>query len=326
MKKFWIGYGFGVFLLGLVVAGYFLFSGFNKEKNIILSPLPDFLTRFSNSQVDSLNLWVPGVLIANADDSKTPEVGAKSALMYEVSTGKTLYLKNPNERAAIASLTKIMTAIIALENKKDDDKYIVRKDNLVGEDSMGVTAGETYTLEELLYGLLLPSGNDAAEVLASNYEKGRSEFVKAMNDKAKALGLKNTNFTNPSGLQGDGNQYSTAHDLLMITQYAISKFPRLLTITSTYTHTIAYTSTHKYLYLQNETNLISTYPGVKGVKTGYTPEAGLCLVTYFDDGETQLIGILLGSSNRRQEMKNLLDYSLTSLGKKPQKYLGPSFD
>lgn len=325
MKKFWIGYGIGVFLLVLVVAGYFLFPGFNKEKNTILSPLPDFLTRFTNSQVDSLDLWAPGVLIANADELQTSQVGAKSSLMYEVKTGKTLYAKNPNELLPIASLTKIMTAVIALENKKNDDRYAVTKENIVGEDSMGVTVGETYTLEELLYGLLLPSGNDAAEVLASNYEKGRSEFIKAMNDKAKALGLKNTHFTNPSGLQGEGNQYTTAHDLLVITQYALSKFPRLLTITSTYTHTIAYTSNHKYLYLQNETNLISTYPGVKGVKTGYTPEAGLCLVTYFDDGETQLIGILLGSSNRRQEMKNLLDYSLTSLGKKPPKYTGPSF-
>lgn len=325
MKKFWIVYSIGIVLAVVFITGFFVSPFFKKEKNTILSPLPDFLTRFSNSQVDSLNLWVPGVLMVNADDSKTPEVGAKSALMYEVSTGKTLYSKNPNERAAIASLTKIMTAIITLENPKSDNKYIVKEESIVGEDSMGVTPGEVYTLEELLYGLLLNSGNDASEVLAFNYSKGRGEFVKAMNDKAKALGLKNTNFTNPSGLQGNGNQYSTAHDLLVITQYAISKFQRLLDITSTYTYTIAYTSNHKYLYLQNETNLITSYSGVKGVKTGYTPEAGLCLVTYFDDGETQLIGILLGSNNRRQEMKNLLDYSLALLGKKPPKYTGPSF-
>ena len=128
----------------------------------------------------------------------------------------------------MASLTKIMTAIVALENKRDDNTYIVSARALVGEDSMGLSPGEELSQEELLYGLMLPSGNDAAEVLASNYPAGRTMFIQAMNDKAKALGLVDTHFSNPSGLQGDGMQYTTASDLLVITRYALENFPLLL--------------------------------------------------------------------------------------------------
>ena len=210
-----------------------------------------------------------------------------------------------------------MTAVIALENKRQDDRYYVSKSNLVGENSMGLTPGEVLTLEELLYGLILPSGNDAAEVLASNYPGGRAEFVKAMNDKASSLGLENTNFTNPSGLEGDGKQYSTAYDLLVITRYAIKNFPLFREVVATVEKEIPYSEDHKYFYLYNETNLLTSYPGIRGVKTGYTPEAGLCLVTYLDYEGHEIIGVLLGSQNRRQEMKDLLDYSLRLQGITP---------
>ena len=96
-----------------------------------------------------------------------------------------------------------MTAIIALENKDPDDIYRVSNEDLVGENSMGLEAGEVLTLEDLLYGLMLPSGNDAAEVLANNFPGGREAFIQAMNNKAKSLGLTDTHFTNPSGLQGE---------------------------------------------------------------------------------------------------------------------------
>ena len=123
------------------------------------------------------------------------------------------------------------------------------------------------------------------------------------------MGLKNTHFTNPTGLEGDGSQYTTASDLLVITNYAL-QFPAFKEVAKTFIYEIPYSENHKAFYLENETNLISSYPGVFGVKDGYTPEAGLCLVTYLNFKGHKIIGIILGSDNRRQEMKDLLDYSL----------------
>lgn len=284
---------------------------FFKQKIIIVSPLPNFLTSFKNDQVTTLNLWFPSLIHAESkkDDLEKPEISAKSALVYDLSTGKILFEKNPAEKLPMASLAKIMTAIVALENYREDDKLKVRKEDLVGENSMGLSSGEVLTVEELLYGLILPSGNDAAEALASNYPGGRLAFVKAMNNKAKSLGLSGTNFTNPTGLEGDGDQYSTAFDLLVVTKYAM-QFPLFRKVASTVNYQIPATSTHKEFYLENETNLLTSYPGVKGIKTGYTEEARLCLVTYLTYEGHEIIGIILGSESRREEMKELLDYSL----------------
>jgi D-alanyl-D-alanine carboxypeptidase len=245
---------------------------------------------------------------------------AQSVLLFDLTTDKTLYERSPNARLPMASLTKIMTAIIALENPKSDDAYIVKGSDLVGEDSMGLSPGEILTREELLYGLILPSGNDAAEVFASNFPGGRTAFIKAMNLKVQALGLTDTNYTNPSGLQGDGDQYTTASDLLVITRYALDNFATFRRVAETFSYTIPETNSHKAYYLENETNLLTTYPGVKGVKTGYTPEAGLCLVTYLEYDDHRIVGIILNSENRRQEMKDLLDYGLTKLAITPPKH------
>lgn len=277
-----------------------------------VAPVPEFLSFLTNQQVSSLDVWLPS-FDKEVKSSGILDISAKSALVYDLTTQRTLFEKNPKDKLPIASLTKVMTAIIALENPVKNDRYLVKKDALVGENTMGLTEGEVLTLEELLYGLILTSGNDAAEVLADSYSLGRAGFIRAMNDKAKSLGLSSSNFTNPSGLEGDGKQYSTAYDLLVITQYAL-KFGLFRKVAATFQEEIPYTQSHKYFFLENETNLLSSYPGVKGVKTGFTPEAGLCLITYLEYEGHQIIAILLGSSNRRQEMKNLLDYSLKTLG------------
>lgn len=316
MKRFWTIYFLVIIFFGILTGVFFLGNPFSTEaKQVINSPLPDFLTRFKNNQVATLNFWEPAKEIQGTS-IKVPDISAKSALTYDLTTNRVLFSKNPHEKLPIASLTKVMTAIIALENKKPDDKYVVKKGDLVGENSMGLTEREILSLEDLSYGLILVSGNDAAEVMADNYFMGRNGFIVAMNNKAKALGLKNTNFTNPSGLEGDGDQYSTAEDLLVITKYAMS-FPLFTKVAETFEYNIPYSFEHKAFYLQNETNLITSYPGVKGVKTGYTPEAELCLITYLEHENHKIIGILLGSNNRRQEMKELLDYSIKALGSKP---------
>lgn len=252
-------------------------------------------------------------LLPSSENSLT----AKSAIVYDVDSKQVLFSKNPTDKLPMASLTKIMTAIVGLEYKRDDNTYVVDRDALVGEDSMGLIPGEKLTLDDLLYGLLLPSGNDAAEVIARNFPYGRDAFIEMMNKRAAQIGATSTHFSNPSGLQGDGVQYTTAEDLVKITYYALTNFPEFATIVQTNNHTIPQTATHQPYYLTNETNLLTSYPGVKGVKTGFTPEAGLCLVTYLEYGNKRIIGVILGSENRRAEMKTLLDSSLKKDGVTP---------
>ncbi|RJQ36919.1 D-alanyl-D-alanine carboxypeptidase [Candidatus Microgenomates bacterium] len=307
-----------LFFIFLISLGFYYNQTHKNLDIFVQSPLPDFLTITKNNQVSTLNIFLPKPALAQHKTFlKEPIISAKSALIYDLRTNEALFSKNIDERLPMASLTKVMTAIIALENKKDDDKYIVSKNALVGENSMGLSSGERLTLEDLLYGLILPSGNDAAETIAQNFPTGRDAFIKAMNEKSKSLGLINTHFTNPSGLQGDGEQYSTAYDLFVISSFAVKNLPLFNKIASTFRYDIPYSIEHKAFYLENETNLLTSYPGVKGIKTGYTPEAGLCLITYLEYNGHKIIGVILGSNNRREEMRELLDYSLKSQGVTP---------
>lgn len=314
-----LGYFFAIiFLTGGLVAALGYFYGINFSKSIhIQSPLPDFLTLSKNNQATLLDFWSPVVQQIHGDAGDSPDLTAQSVLMYDLTENKILYEKDPDVRRPMASLTKIMTAIIALETPKPDDEYVVTKADMVTGDDMGVSPGEIYTLQDLLYGLVLHSGNDAAETIANNYPGGRSAFINAMNNKAKALGMLNTNYTNPSGLEGDGPQYTTTYDLLIATRYALEHYPLFAQVVASPSYIIPATSDHKEIDLSNETNLLTTYPGVEGVKTGYTPEAGLCLVTYLNYGGHKIIGIILNSQDRRDEMKELLDYSLKTVSVTP---------
>ncbi len=299
-----------------IIFSVFIYKQFFENKNYIVSPVPNFLTAFVNNQVATLDLWSPIFEMFEPSSNKIPVISARSALAYDLNDEQVLFSKNPQNKYPMASLTKIMTAIVSLESLKENKQYVISQDDLVGENSMGLSAGETLTLEELMYGLILSSGNDAAETFASNFEGGRTQFILAMNNKAKSLGLKNTHFTNPTGLEGDGKQFTTTYDLLVITKYAL-QFPLFKKVAGTFIHNIPGSKNHKAFYLENETNLLTSYPGVFGVKDGYTPEAGLCLVTYLNYKGHKIIGILLGSDNRRQEMKDLLDYSLKLQGITP---------
>lgn len=297
----------------------FIYKQIFKDKEVIVSPLPNFLTVFANDQVSTLSLWSPFFEMFDSKN-KVPVISAKSAFVYDLTSKKVLFSKNPKRKLPMASLSKIMTAIVAIESLKKDDQYIVAKEDLVGENSMGLSQGEVLSLEELLYGLILSSGNDAAEALASNFPNGRTQFIIAMNNKAKAMGIENTHFTNPTGLEGDGGQYTTASDLLVIANYALQA-PLFRKVVGTFDYHIPYSQNHKEFYLENETNLLTSYPGVMGIKDGYTPEAGLCLVTYLNFKGHKIIGIILGSDNRREEMKELLDYSLNVQGILPPPHL-----
>ena len=299
--------------LVLFLSGLFFYAKDRLNKKLdIFSPLPSFLTFSQNSQVSTLDLWFPSSVLPK-QNNEAPQISAQAGIVYDLTAGKLLFAKNPKRRLPMASLTKIMTAVMAIEHPRD--VYTVFKDDLVGEDSMGLSEGETLSLNELLYGLILTSGNDAAEALARN-TFGRTKFIIAMNNKAKSLGLSDTHFTNPTGLEGDGAQYTTPHDLLVITRYAL-RYSLFRNVASAFDHHIPYSENHKEFYLENETNLLTSYPGIAGVKTGYTPEAGLCLVTYLNYKGHKIIGVILDSDNRRDEMKELLDYGLKIQGLTP---------
>jgi len=262
----------------------------------------------------SADLWYPKEKVLGETLEK-PLVNAKAAFVVNVTTGDVLYAKNEHQKMPIASTVKILTAGVALERKNAQEVFgVSEKASKIGEDFMGISAGEKYTLEELLYGLLLPSGNDAAEAIAEGVSGSSGNFVTLMNEKANLLGAVDSKFVNPSGLEGDGEHYSTVYDLALISRWTWVNFPVFRTIVGTKYHEIPYSQEHKYIYLENQTNLLGTYPGVKGIKPGYTPQAGLCLVTLAENGGHEVLGVVLGSQDRRGDMEKLLNYSFSILG------------
>lgn len=310
---------FLVIIVGLVItAGVIFMRPYDVETSSHLkSPLPQLFTNTKSQVLAYHDFWEPVMGNPIVSKAKKPELTALSVLAYDTTTDQVLYEKESKKRMPIASITKIMTAIIIIENEDLDERVTVSKRAAtIGENSMMVQENEQFTRRELLYGLILPSGNDAAEVLAETSSVGRENFIFLMNKKAEQLGLTNTHFTNPSGLEGDGDQYSTSYDLLVITRYGLS-LPEFAKIVSTVNYEIPQNKYHRQYKLFNETNLLTTYPGVKGVKTGFTNEAGMCLVTFLDYDGHKIIAVILNSENRREEMKELLDYSLQTLGVEP---------
>lgn len=292
----------------------------NKTKPLI-TPL------IAGEQVLGINQWLPD--LPTASNSAGPEISAESAFFIDTKTGQILYAKNPHSRLPIASLVKVMTVLVALEHRKMDDTFTVSQHDAEMEpDKMQLIAGEKLTLKELLYGIFLVSANDAAETLAKGtlrlpFDKlrvaqgkpdSRTEFIKLMNDKAKQLGMKDTFYANPTGLDEDSNNsYSSAYDLALLTRYLIRNFPETVDISQTVHIILPVTPTHQDYDLYSGINLLTTYPGVVGFKTGYTPEAGLTLITLARKNNHEIIGIILGSGDRRDEARELLDYSFGKL-------------
>lgn len=277
------------------------------------------------------NVWFPSPSEYNfSSDKKAPQITATAAFFVESQTGEVLYAKNAKEKYSIASLIKIMTSIITLEHKNINDVMVVSKRAAGFEpDKMFLKPNERLTVKELLLGIFLVSGNDAAEVLAEEVlskgkefilqnegsEARRARFINLMNTKAYQLGMKDTYFINPTGLEEDGRfQYSTAYDVALMARYAIRKWPELIEISSKPYIYLPPTSDHQDYEMYSGINLLTTYPGVVGFKTGYTPKAGLTLVTVARRDGREVIGVLLGSTERREDAKKLLDYSFEKLG------------
>ncbi|MBI2040086.1 D-alanyl-D-alanine carboxypeptidase [Candidatus Microgenomates bacterium] len=298
MKKITFLSAFLVILLSFLIID--LTSG---TKGGLVSPL------LKNEKVLSVNQWFPRQVLGI--QTNAPQISAKSALFIESRGGQILFEKNAKEKLPVASLVKVMTALIALEHKKLDDQFVVSQAAAEMEpDKMILIAGERLTLKELLYGIFLISANDAAEVLAEQTTENREEFVELMNSKAKQLGMKDTYFKNPTGLDEDSNNsYSTAYDLAILTRYLIRTYPEVVEISANPHIYLPQSQDHQDYDMYSGINLLSTYDGVVGFKTGYTPAAGLTLITLARKDGYEVIGVLLGSESRRDEAKLLLDYS-----------------
>ena len=239
---------------------------------------------------------------------------AKAACVIDVDSGEILYCENENAPLAMASTTKILTAIIVIENM-DLSQTIKVDDSAAGVEgsSIYLKKGEEIKVIDLLYGLMLRSGNDSAVALAIACAGSVPAFANLMNDKAKQIGATNSSFTNPHGLD-DKNHYTTAKDLALISAYAM-KNDIFREIVSTKMHVVEKTNLSEQRYFQNKNKMLSSFEGACGVKTGYTKKTGRCLVSAAKrDGKT-LVCVVLSAPNMWQDSKNLLEFGFNLIKK-----------
>lgn len=237
------------------------------------------------------------------DAKKGLSLSAHAAILFENTTGTVLYALNEHAARAPASLTKIMTALLAIEHGRlDDIVKVSRQAAGVSGSSAHLHTGQEIRMEDLLYGMLLRSGNDAAVAVAEHLASSVSDFAGLMNARAKELGAVNTRFVNPHGLDKPGH-YSSAFDLAMISRVALL-YPKFAQIVGT----------SRYLYeeqgvtWQNTNRLLWSYAGSEGIKTGTTGQAGPCLVAAAERAGMELIAVVLGSGNRWGDAIRMLDY------------------
>ncbi len=244
--------------------------------------------------------------------SDKPITGAKAAALYEPETKSFLYTKNEHARLGMASTTKIMTALIALESL-DPEKTIETDKRAVGIEgsSLYLEEGEALSVLDLIYGLILQSANDAATVLALEISGNVEDFAILMTNRAKELGLCDTEFKNPHGLDADGH-YTSAHDLAIITAHALSN-ESFRKIASTYKKEIV--SSHKTRILVNHNKLLKSYEGCIGVKTGYTKKTGRSLVSAAEREGLTLIAVTLNAPDDWSDHRKMLDYGYSFLRK-----------
>lgn len=239
--------------------------------------------------------------------------GADGAVVIEAATRQIIYSNNCHERFAMASTTKIMTAALAIENGNTTDLVTVSQNaqNQEGS-SIYLRTNDRITLEDLLYGLMLNSGNDAAVAIAEYIGGSTENFVKMMNEKAEELGCRDTHFTNPSGLY-DKNHYSSAYDMAIIMSYAMEndEFKKIIS-----TKEYQINTGNSVTYLRNHNKLLWQYEKCIGGKTGFTKLAGRCLVTCAERDDITLIAVTLNDSDDWRDHKNLYEYSFERTTKK----------
>ncbi len=248
--------------------------------------------------------------IEETTNAKTkPTINSRRYIVYDRKSGRCVYGKDENKQSAMASTTKIMSSLIVIENcNLKDTVTITEKSAIVGGSKLGLKTDDKITVNDLLYGLMLRSGNDAAVALAIHTSGSVEEFAKLMNKKAKEIGLTNTNFVTPHGLD-DPNHYTTAYELAKLTDYAL-KNETIAKIVDT--KEIGITINDRTVNISNTNELLGSIEGVYGVKTGFTNNAGRCLVTSVKRGNMDLIIVVLGADTRKDRAKDtikLIEYA-----------------
>lgn len=259
-----------------------------------------------------------GVMSINAEGNLTPK--ATSSILIEASTGKVLYEKDADKKLAPASLTKIMTMLLTMESLESrkinyNDKVLISKNAAsMGGSQIFIEANSRVSVKDLIRGISIASANDAAVALAEKIGGTEANFINMMNDKAKELGLSNTTFKNPHGLDEDGHM-TTARDLSIIAKELV-KHEDILKFTSTYEEYMTKPNGEKF-WLVNTNNLIRFYDGMDGLKTGYTPKAGYCLVGTANKNDMRLISVVMNEKekeDRSSETIALMEYGYSLYG------------
>ena len=288
-KKNHILYAFILLCLALLVGGAF----------------SDLILRYYvfNMKVREFPIEISGKTYPFFDSAINPDISAKAVVVMDKDSRTVLFSKNPNLLFSLASTTKIMTAITALDYYKPNDVLTIKTEKVEGA-NVGFSIGEKLFFKDILCAMLLPSGNDAALAIAQNYPGGEEAFIKKMNEKARSLHLTNTNFADSIGLE-DKRDYTTPLDLARLSSIALEN-ETFSKIVATKTWGITdITGEDKYL-LTNLNQLLGS-KGINGVKTGYTTEAGQVLVTSKKEGEHTLIIVVMDSQDRFLDTNKILD-------------------
>lgn len=271
--------------------------------------------------------WAAGLFIAlffmynQCGALAQDETSAKAACILEMETGRVLFESNMHARLPMASTTKVMTALLAIERGNLSDEVVCSHNAFgVSGTSIYLQEGERLTLEQMLLGLMLSSGNDAAVAIAEHIGGSVEGFVEMMNARARELGAVNTHFANPHGLP-DERHYTTAYDLALIAREAMGNetFRRIV---STQRSSIPWEGRTYDRQLHNKNRLLSDYPGATGVKTGFTSKAGRCLVFGALREGMELVGVVLGCGDWFDEAERLLDSCFERYGM--TRVLGPT--
>lgn len=234
------------------------------------------------------------------------DITAKAAIVIDASTGAILAAKNPDMRLMPASTTKMMTAYVALQNYQPDEIVtIARSQDAIGK-STHFTVGDQYTVADMLKAMLINSGNDAALALADHHPNGYHHFVAHMNLQAQSWGLKNTHFTNVSGVEED-DHYSSAKDLSVIAMH-IMQLPQIRSIVNQFQASITTIDGKHTLRFESTNKLLGQVDGLIGVKTGWTDNAGDCLVAYVHR-HRDIITVVLGGTDRFGDTKTLIEWA-----------------
>lgn len=258
-------------------------------------------------------LLVMPFMVVRAEDLNLAE-NAKSAILIEASTGEVLYNKNANERLAPASMTKIMSLILIMENIENgnlkwNDIVVVSKNAAsMGGSQIFLEANEMMSVEDLVKGICVASGNDATVALAEKIAGTEAAFVKLMNNKASSLGLKNTHFVNATGLDAEGH-YSSASDMAVMAKELV-RHDKILEFSSIYEDYLR-KNTSKPFWLVNTNKLVKFYSYIDGLKTGFTGDAGYCLTATGKKNDMRLISVVMGEEStekRSADTLAMLDY------------------